>query len=339
MSENRDPIVRALREDDDFLVVSHEHPDGDALGSCVAMGFLLQALGKRFRLYNASGVPAHFDWLPLPSPMHPDLESLGEFRPRWVVVMDCGDPFRMGKELLKAVDPSNILNIDHHMGNPMFGALNWVDPNMSSVGEMVGLLASDLGVPLSGGLGEAVYLAIVADTGNFCYGNTKPETLELAACIMRSGLHVGDFNARYQNQWSFKRIHFWSQVLADSTLHHHEQVAVVRISRELLRQYEATSADCEGLVEFMRRVKTVRVSVSLREEKDGLVKFSLRSHGPDNVQKVAMHFGGGGHRNAAGGTIKGDLALAEREVLDALGEIMGLSELLAAPALQGGAHA
>lgn len=315
MSDSRREVARVLREGNDFLVASHENPDGDALGSTLAVGYLLRALDKRFMLYNPSGVPEHFAWLRKPGPFYSSLSDLPGFTPRWVVVLDCADPFRIGKELLKAIEPETIVNIDHHSGNPMFGVVNWVDTTMAAVGEMVALLAQDLDVPLSGGLGENVYLAIASDTGSFSYGNTKPETLELAAAITRQGLDIGAFNAKYQNQWKFKRIRFWAEVLGESSMHLDNRVAIVRVPLDSMRRHEVGPEECDGLVEFMRRVKSARVSISLREEVPGMIKFSLRSHGSDNVQQVARHFGGGGHRNAAGGTIAESMARAQELIL------------------------
>lgn len=325
MPDTRRDIARVLQEEDNFLVVSHENPDGDALGSMVAMGFLLQQLQKRFMLYNTSGMPEHFSWLRTPGPVHSTLDKLDGFTPSRVVVLDCGDPFRMGKELLMAIEPETIINMDHHAGNPQFGVLNWVDTSMAAVGEMVALLANELHVPLSGGLGESVYLAIVSDTGSFAYGNTKPETLELAAAIMRAGLDVGEFNARYHNQWKFKRLLFWSDVLGKASLHHNERVIVVRVPQKVLDRYAVGPEDCDGLVEFIRKVRTARVSISLREDgATGQVKFSLRSFGRDNVQQVALLFNGGGHRNAAGGTIVDTLDNAQEQLLDAIARSIDL---------------
>ena len=325
MPDTRRDIARILQEENDFLVASHENPDGDALGSMSALGFLLKALGKNFMLYNASGLPEHFSWLRLPGPLYSSLEDLDGFSPARVIVLDCGDPFRMGKELLMAIELESIINIDHHAGNPLFGVLNWVDTSMAAVGEMIALLAKDLHVPLEGGLGESVYLAIVSDTGSFAYGNTKPEVMELAAEIMRKGLDIGEFNARYNNQWELKRIHFWAEVLGQVKLSHQQRVCVVCVPQEAMARYDVGPADCDGLVEFVRKVKTVRVAVSLREEQDtGQVKFSLRSHGQDNVQQVALLFGGGGHRNAAGGAIVDNLESARQQLLDAIETLVDL---------------
>lgn len=337
MPDTRRDIARVLQEENDFLVVSHENPDGDALGSMVALGFLLRRLGKNFMLYNTSGLPEHFAWLQLPGPVHSSLEDLDDFSPARVIVLDCGDPFRMGKELLMAIEPETLINIDHHAGNPLFGVLNWVDTSMAAVGEMIALLARELNAPLAGGLGESVYLAIVSDTGSFAYGNTKPETLELAADIIREGLDIGEFNARYYNQWELKRIHFWAEVLGKAALYHEQRVIVVSVSQETMDRYQVGAAECDGLVEFVRKVKTVRVAVSLREEQDkGLVKFSLRSQGQDNVQQVALLFGGGGHRNAAGGAIVDNLESARQQLLDAIETLVDLD---ADNFPAGGAHA
>ncbi len=322
MSSPMFDIQRVLETGDNFLVSSHENPDGDALGSTVAMGFLLDRLGKNYRLFNGTGIPEHFSWVRLPGTMYNSLEDLDGFTPEWVIVCDCGDPFRMGKELLKAVEPKTIINIDHHVNNPMFGALNWVDTGMAAVGQMIALLVKSMGIPLSGPLGEAVYLAIVSDTGSFCYGNTKPEIMELAAEILRLGLDAGQFNDKYLNQWPYHRIQMWSEVLGKSRLHMDGQVGVVRVPRETMERHGARNEDCEGLVEFMRKVKTVRVAISLREDRKGMVKFSLRSMGDDDVQKVALHFDGGGHRNASGGAIAEGMDRAEEMLLQAIARLM-----------------
>lgn len=323
--DSLETVRRLLETEDDFLVAGHDHPDGDAIGASVAISYILKALGKRFWLYNESGLPDHFNWVKLPGPMHSSLANLGH-TPRWFVILDCGDPFRMGKELLKAVQPANIINIDHHTGNPMFGRVNWVDPEQAAVGEMAARLAMTMNVPLSGGLGEAVYLSLVADTGQFCHGNTRPETLELAAHIVRQGLNPGEFTGKYQNQWTLNRFKLWSEVLHAATLRHNDLIGVLRIPLDLLNETGTSSYDCDGLVEFVRRIKTVRVAMSLREEKPNFVKFSLRSQGADDVQKVALQFSGGGHRNAAGGNIVGALQEAQDQLVAAVVEALQLAD-------------
>ncbi len=323
MSNELDALHQLIVSGDNFLVASHESPDGDALGSLAAMGFILEYLGKDCRLYNASGVPDHFSWMQFPRPVLSSLEDLDGFKPEWVITLDCGDPFRIGKELLKFVEKKQIINIDHHIGNPQFGVFNWVDPAFPAVGEMVAMLAGEVGLKLCGKLGEAIYLAIVSDTGNFCYGNTRPETLELAASIVRCGLNPGEFSNKYLNQWSLNRLRLWSEILSKASIYCDGKIGILCVTQDQLDQTGTTRHDCDGLVEFIRRVKSVRVAAILREDKKEYIKISLRSFGADDVQKIALNFGGGGHRNAAGGVIAASIEEAKPLLLEAIIESMG----------------
>lgn len=322
MATPRSEIADILRREDGFLVASHANPDGDALGSIVAMGHLLAALGKRFALYNQSGVPPVHDWLPLPGPVHTRVPD-GVFAR--TIVMDCGAAHRVGDELAARLVREETVNIDHHLGNPMFGAVNWVDTTMSSVGEMVAHLAHDLEVPLSGPLGEAVYLAMVTDTGSFTFGNTQPRVLSLAAEIIGLGLDVQDFNHRLQNNWSPGRLALWSLVLGRARYARDGKVGFIRIGRADLQATGTTALDTDNLVNMVRRVRGVQVAVSLREDAPNRIKFSLRSTGDVNVQAMAATLGGGGHKNAAGGTVESDMDTAEAVVEAAVAKGLGLA--------------
>jgi phosphoesterase RecJ-like protein len=312
-------IAAILRERDDFLILSHENPDGDAVGSAAAMGHILARLGKRFTLANASALPAQFAWMDIP----------GEWTraPRkdhgFALALDCGDADRLGA-LKEVVVPGRLCVIDHHLDNPGFGAVNWVDTTASSTGEMVAVLAGELGMPLTGGLGQCLYVALVTDTGDFTYGSTSPGTLELAARILRAGLDVGATNARLKNQWTHARIRLWSEVMGGMRFVFDGAVGVIRISQDALRRTGTSVEDCDGLVNWVLRIRGARVAVALRELPDGRVKFSLRSMGGDDVQKVAASFGGGGHKNASGGVLPGPLDPAEAALVAAVGRIVGL---------------
>ncbi|AGW13395.1 putative phosphoesterase RecJ domain protein [Megalodesulfovibrio gigas DSM 1382 = ATCC 19364] len=301
-------------------MASHANPDGDALGSSAALGALLQALGKDVRLYNSTGRPKFLEWLPLPCPLVTSLDELGDFVPDWAFVLDCGDMARVGEEI--AGSSLQLVNIDHHLGNPDFGAVNWVDPSQAAVGCMIAALAREFGVPLTGALGESLYLAIVSDTGQFSYGNTTPDVLALASEIVGSGLDVGEFTARWQNQWTLSRLRLWSLALANVQVYDDGAICVVGITRAMLEAAQATKEDCEGLVETIRRVRGVRMSITLREEVAGQIRISLRSFGDDDAQAVAQHFGGGGHRNASGATFVGTMTEAEAAVVAAASAVL-----------------
>ena len=314
-------IADLIRRSDRFLVSSHANPDGDAIGSTVALGHILAALGKDFALYNPSGLPRHFDWLNLPGPMH---DTLAGAEANWIFVLDCGTQQRVGEELYRVMGSRPLANVDHHLGNPHFGQFNWVDESYPAVAAMMADLADELDIPLTGPLAEAIYLGIVTDTGFFTYDNTTPMVMELGARLIRLGLNPGMVNAKIRNQWGVNRFRLWGESFATTELFYDGQLAVAHVTQGMLERTGTVPADCEEIVNFLRRLRGTRAAATLREEPDGGYKFSLRSTGADNVQAVAALFGGGGHRNASGGTIEADLATAKSRLIEALGESLGL---------------
>ncbi len=323
MTASIDRIAEVLQGEDDFLIVSHYNPDGDAIGSMAAMAWILTSLGKRFQLYNTSGLPRRFTWLNLPAIIH---EEVPRNKPQWTLVLDCGESNRVGLDLCKRLGKSRVINIDHHRGNPLFGQLNWVDPEISSTGEMVAALADRLDVPLSGDLGEAIYLALVSDTGWFSYGNTSASTMELAAEIIRLGLRPDLFTPKLQYNWSAAKVHLLGRVMTGARLYCRGRVGVVSASREDFSQTGATGEDTEGMVDIIRNVHSVDVAVSFREEGPQKVKFSLRSTGDTDIRQVAVRFAGGGHINASGGTINASMESAERQMIRIIREIFGFED-------------
>lgn len=314
MTDPKREVADILREKDNFIISGHFNPDGDAIGSTSAVGHILSALGKNFTIYNPSGLPPQFEWLDLPAELSAELPSSGN---HWIVALDCGDLARLGGELGSIWDQRHTMNIDHHLGNDGFAEVNWVDTSYSSVGEMIAELARELGIPLTGGLGESIYLAMVSDTGNFSYGNTSPASFRLAAEIIEQGLELESFNHKYQNQWSYNRLQLWSAILGDAELFDDGRIGLIKITNEILARTGTTVYDTENLVNFVRKVKSVQVAVSLREENNGRTKFSLRSNGEVNVQKLASKFGGGGHKNASGGSIRAPIDKSAKTIVEA----------------------
>lgn len=308
-------IAEHLRATDNFLVTSHVSPDGDALGSMLAVGEVLDAMGKQVRLFNESGLPERFRWL---SPRQKILRVLPDTEPETIIVLDCGSPQRPGALLASWLSSKTVVNIDHHLDNPMFGSINWVDQRVSSTGEMVGMLARELNVPLAGLLGEYVYLSLISDTGDFCFSNTRPETLEMAAEILRLGLLPGPFHEQRQSTGTINQLRMRGAVTQQATLHSHGRISLISFTRELFRQTGTGPEDTEGLVNRVLYLRGVQAAIATREEDNGSIKFSLRSKGDVNVQAVAARFGGGGHRNAAGGTLDMSVDEAGRTLVDAV---------------------
>ncbi|HDQ40738.1 MAG TPA: bifunctional oligoribonuclease/PAP phosphatase NrnA [Desulfonatronum sp.] len=308
MQDNWEKILDLLRKEDRFLVAAHSNPDGDALGSTAAMGWVLEALGKQYWLYNASPLPVRFAWISLSQTLHCDPPP---WEPRWYILLDCGDVHRIGKDAAIQLPADRTVNIDHHVSNAGFGGLNLVEAGRSSVGEIIGYLAMDLGISLHGPLGEAIYLAMSTDTGSFSFESTSPECLELAAEVIRQGLNPGIFNARMQNQWRLNRLHLMGEVLRRARLFSKGRIGIVSISAEMRKKTNATIEDCDDVVDYIRRVKGIEVAVSLREDEPKKIKFSLRSFGDTDVGAMAAAVGGGGHKNASGGELPYSLDEAE----------------------------
>ncbi len=314
-------ISDLIRNEDNFLVAAHYNPDGDAIGSTAAMGHMLKALGKQFTLYNPSGLPERYDYAPLPAPIETELP---ETMPEWTIVLDCGAKERMGDALFERSGETRIIDIDHHLGNGDYGEANWVAVDQPAVGSMMAELAKALDIPIQGELAECIYLAVATDTGFFTYGSTTPESLELAAQMLRDGLDLPRINMLITKQWSEPRMRLWTEVMSSVELFASKKIALAAISDEMFQRTGTTSDDTENIINFIRRLKTVRVAAILREEAPDTYKFSLRSYGEDNVQEIAATFDGGGHRNASGGTIKAPLDEAKMQLVGAIRDNLGI---------------
>ena len=305
-------VKNALLKSRRALVVSHINPDGDAVGSSAALAHILRRLNKEVRILLQSGMPKFLDWLLLPAPLVRTLAELGYWTPDTVIFADCGDERRAGDELSAFMRgqtpqmPRNgtvALNIDHHISNPGFADVNWVEPKRAATGELVGLLAESLDIPLSGDLGEALYLALVTDTGAFSYSNTGPDCLALAARIVAQGLDIARFTDKHENNWTLERMHLWGKLLSTVTLHEGGAVACSIAPRRYLDELGLGKDALEGFASWLRKLRGVRVGLFLREDNPSYTKISLRSMGDVDVHTVAAKFGGGGHAAAAGAEI------------------------------------
>ncbi|MDR2075760.1 MAG: DHH family phosphoesterase [Desulfovibrio sp.] len=326
MNNSLEAAAAALRGKKRVLALTHVNPDGDAIGSAAAIAHVVMAKGCDCRLFLGTGLPEFLSFLPLPCPWVRSLDELDGWRPDLAVATDCGDASRTGvledffltrRAPVSGWETTATLNIDHHLHNTLFADSNWADCRYAATGLMVGLLAEYLDLPLAGDLGWAVYLSLVADTGNFSFANTDAECFAMAGRVVRSGLRVADFSQKYENVWTLERMRLWGRLLSEVTLHKGGAVACSLVPRRYLRDLGLKKSSLDGYASWLRKIRGVRVAVFIREDEDGVCKLSLRGTGV-NVQKVAASFGGGGHAAAAGA----DVAMSPRAlagaVLDAL---------------------
>lgn len=314
-------IVEIIKQHDNIVVAAHGSPDGDAIGATGAMAFLARKLGKTVAVYNATGIPEYLDWVPLPGPVYAK-PALLPFKPGLIIVLDCGDVWRMGKELNAVFPNYPSINIDHHLGNPLFASLaNWVDPSMAATGQMVAYIADAAEIPLEGELAECIYLSLVTDTGSFTHGNTTAAVFSLASRLVAGGLNASFIRERLDNQWSLAKTRLWGCLMQQLTLEADGAVALCSVTLEAITTFGAAREDLEGFVEQMRRIKGVRVALLIRQDPGNHCKLSLRSSGNDDVRSVAARFGGGGHLNAAGATVDLDMPTAIQQALAAIREV------------------
>jgi bifunctional oligoribonuclease and PAP phosphatase NrnA len=311
-------LLRKIRQGNRFLLTSHVNPDGDAIGSEMGLARILRRLGKSAVVWNRDPTPPVYLRLPGTDRIHVGEEPPAGFPDVFdgFIVLECPSPDRTGLEAHLGAKP--ILNLDHHLGNQHYGAINWVDTAAPAVGEMVYRLAQALKVALDPETASSLYLTLVTDTGGFRFSNSTPAAFEAAAALVRDGAqpeHVSQW--LYESQ-PLSAIRLLGEMLPTLTLHTDGRIATVRLTREMFERVGAGPGDSEGLIDVPRSVAGVEAVALLRQKEDGTYKVSLRSRGEVDIEKIARHYGGGGHRNAAGFSFEGDAADLERQVVEAL---------------------
>ena len=311
-------MAQALRGVDRVLVSGHVNPDGDAVGSLAAAGHILRAMGKEFILYSSTGLPQYLKFFPLPGTVRTSLRHL-PFTPHSALLLDCGEPHRLGSELADRLPRLTSVNIDHHLGGNGMGSLaNWVEPQAAATAQLMAYVALAAGLPLENELACDVALGIITDTGGFCHGNTSADVFSLCAHLVRNGCDLTGLRERLENTWSMGRMRLWGRLMDRARLERNGEIAFCRVLLEDLRQCRALKEDLEGFVEQLRRLGGVRAAALLREDSPELCKFSLRSYGATDVRAAAAALGGGGHLTAAGGTLRMTPDRAEEALLAAV---------------------
>ena len=301
-------ILRVLREGERFLVCSHSRPDGDAVGSMLAMGMLLEQMGKRADLVTADRIPAMYRSLPHADAIRTAMRVHGPYDA--AILLEC-DGFERTR--LLGLDPLFIVNIDHHASGHAWGDLNWIDRKAASVGEMVHRLAKTAGIPVTPELATCLYTTVLTDTGGFLYGSMQASTFQFAQDMVEAGADPIEIaQAVYFSTSAGKMVLLGSAL---RTLQLEEPLAWLWITHEDMVRSGAAEEDCEGIVNYALSIAGVEAAVFLRELPEGRIRLSLRGKGRINVAEIASELGGGGHENAAGCTLEGPMEQAREEIL------------------------
>jgi len=314
--EKMKEISQAIKKFNRFLITSHINPEGDSLGSQVAIAGLLRHLKKEFLIIDNDKVPEHLSFLPDISLIQNTIDRL-DMRFDAAIVLDCPNLNRTGKVKSLVEKTGFIINIDHHVSNENFGNVNWVEKDASSTGEMVYLLYKTMGCPITKEAALSLYISILTDTGSFNYENTSQRTHEIVSSLMASGIKPYDVSKSVYENKSVGSMKLLGMALSRIDLCSGEKVAYMSVRKADFEQTGTRSEDCENFVNFARSIKGVQVAVFFREDVKGtnLFHVSFRSKGKVDVNKIASSFGGGGHSNASGCTITGDLEGVKEKVL------------------------
>jgi phosphoesterase RecJ-like protein len=287
----RDAILQRQR----FVITSHARPDGDAIGSQLAMAFALRSLGKTVRVVGSDPAPPQFHTFPGVKEIEITPSVAGEFDA--ALVMECGDLSRTG---VAGFEKFFVINIDHHQGNAMYGALNWYDASAAACGEMVFDLIEALGVPITPEIATHVYVAIMTDTGGFHFGHITPRTFEISRRCTEAGAEPEAIARAVYDSSSLGKLRLMGAVLHGLELECGGRLALVHMSLKMLADCGATHEDSDGLINLPLTVKEIEAVAFFKEIAPGQYRISMRSKGDVDVNRAAQACGGGGHRNAAG---------------------------------------
>jgi phosphoesterase RecJ-like protein len=296
-------IAAALRDHNRFLLVTHENPDGDALGSTLGLKLALDGLGKDATMYLGGDTdpPVEYEFLPL-ADLHRELPADGA--QRVLVALDCANERRMGEAArLLEVAPLS-LDVDHHHDNTRFARLNLVVPDASSTGEIVRDILRELGVALTPGIAEAIYVALVTDTGRFQYANTTPKALRLAAELVEAGVDVHRVFQGIYESVEFAKLKLLARALERAQIHEGGRLVISCLVRTDFTELGVGEEYAEGIIDYLRAVDGTEMAAVIREPPeppDAARRVSLRASADElDVSAIARQRGGGGHRQAAG---------------------------------------
>jgi len=307
---------------DSFVIMSHVRPDGDAIGSQLALGLALEAAGNKVRMINDDGLPDNLRFLPGADRIElPPAEPL-DFEV--AIALDTATKPRLGEASLHAASKAKVwVNIDHHKSNPRYGDVNHIDSSSPATGEILYKLITALNLPLPDASRDAIYVAVSTDTGSFQYPSTTADTYLMAADLIRRGLDVGRINSLTYDSHPYRRVQLTRALLNTLEITAGGRIAHWELTMATRDELGVKPEDSEGLIDMIRGIDGVIVALFFEEVPDGKIRISMRSKDPRvDASEICGQFGGGGHALAAGIRMAGPMAEAKQRVLDAVTRAM-----------------
>jgi len=318
-------IGSTLREHQRFAVLSHVRPDGDALGSQLALALSLQQLGKDVTVWNEDGLLEKYDFLPGGERLTRPPGEPQDFDV--AVALDTATQTRLGTAGEAVRHAKTWINIDHHPSNPGYGDLVYIDPTSPATGQILFELIQSQQFPMDPAIAENLFVAISTDTGSFQYPNTTARTFEIGAELLRGGVDVGRVSQLIYESYPRRRTELLRELLGTMRFEANGQIACFSLSLKVAAELGVKPEDNEGLIDHLRAIQGVIVAIFFEELVEGKVRVSMRSKNERvDVSAICQKFGGGGHKLAAGARVRGALAEVEQRILQAICEVIDCSK-------------
>lgn len=305
-----------IDDNEKFLIVSHKNPDGDSIGSEIAMALALKKIGKRVYIYNSDSPPHRYSNFPKASLIRTKKENFTE---DVTIFVDCAEMERIGK-IKKDIELSKpIINIDHHIGNTKFGTVNIIKPDYSSTAEIIyKMIKNEIEVDKE--IATYLYIGILTDTGAFRYPNTTSHSLRVASELVAHGVIASQVSEFIWFTDPEARIKLLGNVLREMNLY--DKISIMTVTKEMLNKHGAKEEDTEEFIDYGLAIDGIKTAAIIKERDKGILKISLRSKNSIPVQKLAKKYGGGGHRTASGFSVKRDIESFKNELKNELEKLV-----------------
>ena len=317
-----DQIIQHIKDSQHILIASHAEPDGDSLGSLLALGLALTKLDKQITMHNPSPIPAVYRFLPGADRIVRQIKSAGTYD--LALVLDCGDLTRIGETSAEVGKIPILINIDHHVSNTGFGHIQFVDTTACATAEIVFRLINALKIPFDKAIATSIYTGILTDTGSFRFSNTNQAAFAISKAMTDAGVEPHIVAQRVFGTYSLGRIKLLNLALNSIEISGNGKLSLMTVTRSMFNTTGTNTEDLDGMINYARRIEDVKVAAMIHEIKNGAGKFanmnhyhvSLRSDSSVDVARIAGKFGGGGHPSAAGFQIESTLVALKTKIID-----------------------
>lgn len=321
VSTKIEEAIKIIEKSSNIFIASHINPDGDNIGSVLALTLALIKRGKAVFALESDRSPSNLSFLPgfeLMKKYDDDMGDVDTF-----ITLDSSDPDRLGDNILLIDKANHVINIDHHKSNTNFGNINIVDTEAAATGELIFDIIQKLDIDMDKNIATNIYAAISTDTGSFRYGNVNSKTHRIAATLLETGIDLTHINIELYENMSMAKASLFIKTINKLKTYEDGKIAVIKITQDMLEETSTDWEDTEGIISFIRQIDSVEVSCLMKEYEKEETRISLRSKKYADVSLICSAFDGGGHMRAAGCTIYKDIDSAESTLINKIKDVLG----------------